>query len=103
MVQPGHGAFRYEIRVGDGVVASAGINWRSSRLAEMYVYTEPEYRSRGWDRAVGSACVRSLLEESLLPLYVVSENDEAALRLPPTLGFRDSGAREFEGRGRLRE
>jgi hypothetical protein len=102
MVQPGRGDFRYEIRSGDKVVSAAGVNWHSSRMAEMYVYSEPEVRSRGWDRAVGSACVRALLEAQLLPLYVASEGDAAASGLAQSLGFRDSGAREFEGRGRLR-
>jgi hypothetical protein len=103
MVQPGQGDFRYEIRSGDRVVSAAGVNWRSARMAEMYVYSEPEVRNRGWDRAVGAACVRALLEKHLLPLYVAPEGDAASHDLPNSLGFRDIGAREFEGRGRLRD
>ena len=103
MVQPGQGDFRYEIRSGDRVVSAAGVNWRSARMAEMYIYSEPEVRSRGWDRAVGAACVRALLEKHLLPLYVASERDVASHDLANSLGFRDSGAHEFEGRGRLRD
>lgn len=102
MVQPGEGPFRYEIRSGDRVVAAAGINWQTSRLAEMYVYSEPEVQSRGWDRAVGSACIRALLDKGLLPLYTVSGDEPAASRLPLLLGFRDTGAIEYECRGRLR-
>ena len=102
MVQPGQGPFRYEIRSGGRVVSAAGINWRSSRLAEMYVYSEPDVQSRGWDRAVGSACIRALLDKGLLPLYTVPEDQEISQRLPLLLGFRDSGATEFECRGRLR-
>jgi hypothetical protein len=102
MVQPGYGPFRYEIRSGDRVVSAAGINWRSSRLAEMYVDSEPDARTRGWDRAVGSACIRALLDAGLLPLYTVSEDQGSSPRLPLLLGFRESGATEFECRGRLR-
>jgi hypothetical protein len=102
MVQPGEGPFRYEIRSGDRVVSSAGINWRSSRTAEVYVDSEPGAQSRGWDRAVGSACVRALLDEGLLPLYTASDNEPTSSRLPLLLGFRDSGAVEFECRGQLR-
>jgi hypothetical protein len=102
MVQPGEGPFRYEIRSGDKVTSSAGINWRSSRMAEVYVDSEPGAQSRGWDRAVGSACIRALLDEGLLPLYTVSENEPTSSRLPLLLGFQDSGAAEFECRGQLR-
>jgi RimJ/RimL family protein N-acetyltransferase len=103
MVQPGEGPFRFEIRAGDRIVSAAGVNWQSDRLAEMYVYTEPEVQSRGWGRAVGAACARALLEKDILPLYTVSEDNVASKRLAQALGFRDSGAREYECRGQLRE
>jgi hypothetical protein len=102
MVQPGVGPFRYEIRSGGRVVSAAGINWRSSRLAEMYVDSEPGVQRRGWDRAVGSACIRALLDEELLPLYITSDEEPLSSRLPLQLGLRDSGATELECRGRLR-
>jgi hypothetical protein len=102
MVQPGEGPFRYEVQSGGKVVSAAGINWRSLRMAEMYVYSERGVQSRGWDRAVGSACVRALLDEGLLPLYTVAGDEPALSRLPRSLGFRDSGATEFECRGQLR-
>jgi len=102
MVQPGQGPFRFEIWSGDRVVSAAGVNWQSDRLAEMYVYTEPEVQGRGWGRAVGAACVRALLEKDILPLYTVSEDNVASQRLAQALGFRDSRAREYECRGQLR-
>jgi hypothetical protein len=103
MVQPGQGPFRYEIHSGGRVVAAAGINWQTSGQAEMYVYAVPDVQSRGWDRAVGSACVRALLSKGLLPLYTVASDDLAAARLPQMLGFRDTEATEFECHGRLRD
>jgi RimJ/RimL family protein N-acetyltransferase len=102
MVQPGESPFRFDIKTGGQVVSTAGVNWQSSRLAEMYVYTDPHSQGRGWGRAVGAACVRELLRARLLPLYTVSEDNVASLRLARSLGFRDSGAREFECQGRLR-
>jgi RimJ/RimL family protein N-acetyltransferase len=102
MVQPGQGPFRFEVRVGGRIVSAAGVNWQSSRLAEMYVYTEPDFQGRGWGRAVGVRCVQALLEARLLPLYTVAQNNVRSQRLAYTLGFRDSGAREFECQGRLR-
>lgn len=103
MVQPGEGPFRFEIHSQDGRVASAaGINWQSQRLAEMYVYTEPEYQGRGWARAVGLACVRALLEKGLLPIYVAAQKNRASWQVALALGFRETGAREVECRGQLR-
>jgi len=101
MVQPGQIPLRYEVHVRDQVVAAAGVNWRSDKLADMYVYTDPVYQGRGWARAVGSACVRDLLAERLLPLYTVFEQNAVSQRLAEALGFRDGGAREFECRGQL--
>jgi GNAT superfamily N-acetyltransferase len=103
MVQPGTSEFRHEIRVQDRVVAAAGVNWRTDRLADMYVYAAPEIQGRGWGRAVGSACVGSLLKSGLRPLYTVSLENAASRRLAESIGFRDSGAREFECQGKLAE
>ena len=102
MVQPGEGPFRFEVRANSRAVSASGINWQSSRLAEMYVHSEPGFRGRGWGKAVGARCVQALLEAHLLPLYTVAEGSAASQALARTLGFRDSGAREFECRGRLR-
>jgi predicted GNAT family acetyltransferase len=103
MVQPGEGPFRFEIRSRDGQVASAaGVNWHTERLAEMYVYTEREYRGRGWARAVGAACVQALLKEGLVPIYVAAQWNRASRQVALALGFRETGAQECECRGQLR-
>jgi GNAT superfamily N-acetyltransferase len=101
MVQPGQRPFQFEVRVGGRVVSGSGVNWQSPHFAEMYVYTEPSFQGRGWGRAVGSRCVQALLEERLLPLYTVAEDNSASQSLARTLGFRDSGAREFSCRGQI--
>ncbi len=103
MVQPGTSPFRREIRVQDRVVAAAGVNWHTDRFADVYVYTDPAVQGRGWGRAVGSACVGAVLLARLLPLYTVSESHSASQRLAASLGFTDSGAREVECQGRLRQ
>jgi predicted GNAT family acetyltransferase len=103
MVQPGEGPFRFEVRSRDDrVAAAAGINWQSDRLAEMYVYTQPDYRGRGWAKAVGAACVRALLEKGLVPIYVAAEENAASRKVALALGFRETGAREVQCRGQLR-
>jgi RimJ/RimL family protein N-acetyltransferase len=103
MVQPGEGPFRFEVRSQeDRVVSAAGVNWQTERLAEMYVYTEPEYQGRGWAKAVGAACVRALLEKGLVPIYVTAQENTASRQVALALGFRETGAREVECRGQLR-
>lgn len=102
MVQPGAGLHRFEVRVQGEVVSAAGANWESERLADVYVYTHPDYQGRGWGRAVCAQCVQSLLRAGKLPLYTVSTEDTPSRRLAESLGFRDSGAAEFECLGRLR-
>jgi GNAT superfamily N-acetyltransferase len=102
MVQPGDAPFRHEIRLQDRVIAAAGVNWKTDRLADMYVYTIPDAEGRGWAKAVGAACVQKLLSAKLLPLFTVSTENRVAQGLAETLGFRDDGAREYECRGRLR-
>jgi RimJ/RimL family protein N-acetyltransferase len=101
MVQPGEGPFRFEIHSGGQVAAAAGVNWQSDRMAEMYVYTDPDFRARGWGKAVGAACIKALLEARLLPLYTTAEENVASRRLAHSLGFQDSGARELECQGQL--
>ena len=103
LVQPGEGPFRFEIRDSEGQVASAaGINWQTERLAEMYVYTERDYRGRGWATAVGEACVRALLEKGIVPIYVAAQTNRASRHVALALGFRETGDQEFECRGQLR-
>ncbi|HOG45912.1 MAG TPA: GNAT family N-acetyltransferase [Anaerolineae bacterium] len=98
--QGADGGLRFEIRSREGrVLAASGTNWRSPHFAEVYVYSEPEVRGRGFARSVASACTAALLEEGVRPLYVASEGDEASLGLAAGLGYRDSGHREWIAAG----
>ena len=86
-----------EIRASDRSGAVAGINWQSPRYAEVYVYTDPAVRGRGWGKAVVRALVSLILKSGRLPLYVVAESNEYSIRLAEAVGFVDSGQREFVG------
>lgn len=72
--------------------ASATLNWQSSNYAEITVYTNPQFRQRGWGRSVVSALARDLLENGKTPLYEVAPENEASLHLAQSLGFVDTGA-----------
>ncbi len=93
---------RFEINSNGAAQASAGINWRSPYFAEVYVHTQPAARSRGWGKAVVSALAASLLKEGLTPLYIVNEQNSASIKLAESLGFVDTGAREYTGQVTLR-
>lgn len=91
---PGGGP-RCEIRSGDRLGAVAGVNWQSPDFAEVYVYTEPAVRGRGWGKSVVSTLVGLILKSGRTPLYVVSENNDYSIRLAEAVGFEDTGQREF--------
>jgi ribosomal protein S18 acetylase RimI-like enzyme len=86
---------RCEIRAGDRAGAVAGVNWQSPRYSEIYVYTEPAVRGRGWGKAVVRCLVGLILKGGRTPLYVVSESNEYSIRLAEAVGFEDVGRREF--------
>ena len=88
---------RCEIRAGDRAGAVAGINWQSPRYAELYVYTDPAVRGRGWGKSVVRALVGLILKAGRLPLYVVAESNEYSIRLAEAVGFVDTGQREYVG------
>lgn len=86
-----------EIRSGDRAGAVAGINWQSPRFAEVYVYTDPAMRGRGWGKSVVRALVGQILKSKRTPLYVVAESNDYSIRLAEAVGFVDTGQREFVG------
>lgn len=91
------GSPRCEIRAGDRAGALAGVNWQGPHFAEIYVYTEPAVRGRGWGKAVVSTLAGLLLKAKLWPLYVVADHNEYSIRLAEAVGFADTGHREYAG------
>ncbi len=95
------GTPRCEIRSGDQVGAVAGINWQSPHFAEIYVYTDPAMRGRGWGRSVVATVVGQILKSGRTPLYVVADSNEVSMRLAEAVGFEDTGLREYVGQAIL--
>lgn len=92
---------RFQIESQGVLAAMSGINWRSPTFAEVFVYVHPKGRGRGWGKSVVSACTAALVEEGLRPLYLTEENNQASIRIAESLGYVDTGAREFAGEGLL--
>lgn len=91
------GTPRCEIQAGDQVGAVAGVNWQSPNFAEVFVYTDPAARGRGWGRSVVSAVAGMVLRSGRMPLYVVGESNDASIRVAEAVGFEDTGLREYVG------
>jgi GNAT superfamily N-acetyltransferase len=102
LVQPARaasGSPKFVIRSQGQVAAEAGVNWRSPHFAELFVHTVPRTRGRGWGKAVVGACATTLVQAGVQPLYMVTEGNEASIRLAESVGFVDTGAHEFAGEG----
>jgi RimJ/RimL family protein N-acetyltransferase len=91
------GSPRCEIASRDKVGALAGVNWQSPRFAEVFVFTDPAARGRGWGRSVVSALCGLLLQSGRTPLYVVAGSNDASIRVAEAVGFEDTGLREYVG------
>lgn len=90
-----NGLPRVEIRPNGELGAVAGLNWQSPNFAEIYVYTDPAVRGRGWGKAVVSILSGLVLKSGRTPLYVVAESNDYSIRLAEAVGFDDTGAHEF--------
>ena len=88
-----NGSPRAVIRHDGETVASASINWRSGRFAEISVTTVPHQRRKGWGRSVVARLSEQLLQEGIRPIYVVSAENQASINLAQSVGFVDTGAR----------
>jgi RimJ/RimL family protein N-acetyltransferase len=93
------GGARFVIRSGGEVAAESGINWQSPHYAEVYAWTAPMARGRGWGKAVVETCVAWLIRSGVQPVYIVSEDNNRSIRLAESVGFTDTGAREYGVRG----
>ena len=72
-----------------------GVTSLSADYGEIAVMTKPEYRRQGWGQSVVSSMVQYLLENGPTPLYAVAETNEASIQLASSVGFVDSGSREY--------
>lgn len=85
------------------VVASASLNWQSPVFAEIAVNTRPRYRRQGRGRSVVSALSGHIIATGRTPLYVVSEDNNPSANLAESIGFTDTGAREYILQAALKE
>lgn len=94
---------RYEIRSGEVLRVAAGLNWKGSAFAEVYLEVEPAMRGRGYAESVLAAIAGRLLAESVVALYRVEDEDPFARMEAEQLGFRSTGIRTLTAQAVLRE
>jgi len=94
---------RFETSANGAVQTAAGVNWQTPHFAEVYVFTEAAARGKGWGKAVVSALAAELIKHKRTPLYVVNEQNSASISLATSVGFVDTGAREYSGQAVLRQ
>lgn len=87
------GSPRFEVH-SNSLMAVAGINWESPGFAELYVYTEPQARRKGWGRACVMACSEYIIRGGRQPLYLVEPENIESVNLAEAVGFVDSGGRQ---------
>lgn len=51
------------------------------------VYTEPNYRHKGYGKEVVKACINWCNKNNLLPIYLVEEDNLSSIKLVKSLGF----------------
>jgi len=90
---------RFVIHAGGKVAAEAGVNWRSPHFAEVYVWTRPGARGRGWGKAVLESCVSWAIRSGVRPLHVVAKYNTASIHLAESVGFVDTGVCEVTVEG----
>lgn len=68
-------------------VASANLNWQTNYYGEIAVNTRPEYRQKGYGRAVVRALATHLRRHGRVPLYAVNPLNTPSVHLAEGLGF----------------
>ena len=92
-----NGLPRFVIRSREEVAAESGVSWSSPHFAELYVRTIPAAQGRGWGQTVLAASTTWAIRLGRQPLYVVNESNDPSLALAKTVGYVDTGVREFAG------
>jgi ribosomal protein S18 acetylase RimI-like enzyme len=69
-------------------VASANLNWQTNHFGEIAVNTQPEFRQRGYGRAVVRAVAVYLQTHGRVPLYAVNPHNTPSIQLAQSLGFQ---------------
>ncbi len=90
---------RFVIRSRGEIAAESGVSWCSPHFAELFVRTVPATQGRGWGQAVLMASTTWAIRSSRRPLYIANEANGPSLALARSVGYADTGAREFAGEG----
>lgn len=96
------GAPQFEINSKSGAKAIAGLNWKGSKFAEVYVQADAEALERKLAISVLAAACSKLVHENLIPLFR-NEAGSLAYEELAAVGFRSTGFRSIMAIGNYKE
>lgn len=76
------------------IVSSAFISDIYEQGGNIVVFTDEEYRCKGYGKDVVKGCLDWCIKEDILPIYLVEDSNKASLTIPLNLGFKHQ-AEEF--------
>ena len=81
----------FGLRVEERIVAVAGYERWSGRIAQLQVFCHPAYRRRGLATEPLKAVINEALDENLLPQYRARDGNAASVALAKRVGFVEYG------------
>lgn len=69
------------------IAATAFISDIYNKGCNIVVYTDPQYRNRGYGKEVVKACIIWCYEHGFIPIYLVDETNIPSIRLAKGVGF----------------
>jgi RimJ/RimL family protein N-acetyltransferase len=85
------------------IVATALVSARTTRHAEIGVYTQPDYRRRGYATAAASLVARRAQEAGQTPVWSAGAHNQPSLRIARKLGFVEVSRKRYVILDRQRE
>lgn len=91
----GNGLPSYSIRHQNQRVAVASINWQTNHFADMALTMDSGTRRTGWAESIIAALSGHVVDQGRIPLFVVKEGDDVSAEAAHSVGFVDTGIREY--------
>jgi RimJ/RimL family protein N-acetyltransferase len=70
------------------VTDAADMPYMEDKVQEIGINTLPEYRGKGYAKAVSLACIKSSIEKGKCPIWSCAKNNVASEKLAYSVGFR---------------
>jgi hypothetical protein len=85
----------YTIRYQNQRAAVASINWQTQHFAEIALTFEANMRRSGWAESILAALSGHVVDQGRIPLFTVTEQDTVSAEAALSIGFVDTGIRDY--------